>query len=315
MWWSSRTIPKLKICNFRHMSKKVKAVCFGEILWDVFPDKERIGGAPLNVASRLSSMGVTTEMISKVGDDEKGKELISYLEKNKVGTKAIDKDTMHPTGMVNVSLSAGGSATYDITYPSAWDKIQMTSAMEESVRSADAFVFGSLVCRDEVSRNTLFNLIPKAKYRVLDFNLRPPHYSKDLLMELMQNAEFIKFNDDELFEIAEMMGSKYNSLEQNLLFMAVKSSAKSICVTKGSHGAVLLHDKKLHYNSGYKIKVKDTVGAGDSFLGTLIAKLLQGVKPQEALDYACAVGALVAGEEGANPELPAERINTFINPV
>ncbi len=297
------------------MSKKVKAVCFGEVLWDVFPGKERIGGAPLNVASRLSSMGVITEMISKVGNDEKGKELLSYLDEKNIGINAIDKDEDHPTGRVEVSLSPGGSATYDITYPSAWDKIRLSSAMEESVKSSDAFVFGSLVCRDEVSRNTLFQLIPKARYRVLDFNLRPPHYSRDLLMELMQNAEFIKFNDDELFEIAEMMGSKYNSLEQNLLFMAVKSNAKSICVTKGSHGAVLLHDKKLHYNSGYKIKVKDTVGAGDSFLGTLIAKLLQGVKPQEALDYACAVGALVAGEEGANPDLTAKQINTFINPA
>lgn len=296
------------------MAKKVKAVCFGEILWDVFPDMERIGGAPLNVASRLSNMGVNTEMISKVGVDQKGDELLSYLNSQNVETGNILKDEAHPTGLVKVTLSAGGSATYDITYPSAWDKIELTNAMVESVRNADAFVFGSLVCRDKVSRNTLFELIPKAKYRVLDFNLRPPHYNKELLMELMQHAEFIKFNDDELFEIAEMMGSKYNSLEQNLLFIAVKSRARSICVTKGRHGAVLLHDKKLYYNSGYKVKVKDTVGAGDSFLGTLIAKLLQEEEPQMALDYACAVGALVAAKEGANPVISTENLKTFINP-
>ncbi|MCG9970943.1 carbohydrate kinase family protein [Christiangramia crocea] len=296
------------------MAKKVKAVCFGEILWDVFPDMERIGGAPLNVASRLSSMGVETEMISKVGADEKGEELLSYLNSKQVNTRNIRKDKEHPTGMVNVTLSASGSATYEITYPSAWDKIELTDAMMESVRNADAFIFGSLVCRDEVSRNTLFQLIPKAKYRVLDFNLRPPHYSKELLMELMQHAEFIKFNDDELFEIAGMMGSKYNSLEQNLLFIAVKSNARSICVTKGRHGAVLMHDKKLYYNSGYQVQVKDTVGAGDSFLGTLIAKLLQEEEPQAALDQACAVGALVAGKEGANPDISAESLKTFINP-
>ncbi|MDX1545327.1 MAG: carbohydrate kinase [Christiangramia sp.] len=296
------------------MAKKVKAVCFGEILWDVFPDMERIGGAPLNVASRLSSMGVETEMISKVGADEKGEELVSYLNSKKVRIKNIMKDKDHPTGMVNVTLSASGSATYDITYPSAWDKIGLTDEMVDSVKSADAFIFGSLVCRDEVSRNTLFQLIPKAKYRILDFNLRPPHYSKDLLMELMQHAEFIKFNDDELFEIAGMMGSKYNSLEQNLLFIAVKSNARSICVTKGRHGAVLMHDKKLYYNSGYQVKVRDTVGAGDSFLGTLIARLLLGETPQTALDQACAVGALVAGKEGANPDISNETLKTFINP-
>lgn len=209
------------------MSKKVKAVCFGEVLFDVFPDKERIGGAPLNVASRLSSMGVETEMISRIGEDEKGQQLLDYLQSRNIITGNIHKDGQHPTGAVQVTLSASGSATYEITHPSAWDKITISEAMLKSVKEADAFIFGSLVARDEVSRKTLFELIPKAKYRVLDFNLRPPHYSEDLLKELIQHAEFIKFNDDELFEIADMMGSKYNSLEQNLLFMAVKSNASS----------------------------------------------------------------------------------------
>ncbi len=312
MFWAS-CIYNL-ISTLKSMAKKVKAVCFGEILYDVFPDMERIGGAPLNVASRLSSMGVETEMISRIGNDEKGDQLLKYLDSRKIRTANIIKDEVHPTGMVQVSLSASGSATYEITHPSAWDKIEISDGMINSVKSADAFIFGSLVCRDEVSRKTLFELIPKASYRVLDFNLRPPHYSKDLLLELMQHAEFIKFNDDELFEIAEMMGSRYNSLEQNLLFMAVRSKAKTICVTKGRHGAVVMHDKKLYYNSGYQVKVKDTVGAGDSFLGTLLAKLLQGEEPQKALDTACAVGALVAGQEGANPEISTESLQDFMDP-
>lgn len=295
-------------------TKKIKAVCFGEILYDIFPDMERIGGAPLNVASRLSSMGVDTEMISKIGVDEKGNELLNYLRSRNIETGNILKDENHPTGMVKVNLSVSGSATYEITYPSAWDKIELTDSMINSVKNSDAFIFGSLICRDEVNRKTLFQLIPKVKYRVLDFNLRPPHYSMELLLELMQHAEFLKFNDDELFEIAKMMGSQYNSLEQNLLFMAVKSNAKTICVTKGRHGAVLLHDKKMYYNSGYKVKVKDTVGAGDSFLATLIAKLLQGEEPQISLDQACAMGALVAGEEGANPDIMEETLISFINP-
>ena len=297
------------------MAKKVKAVCFGEILWDVFPDMERIGGAPLNVASRLSSMGVETEMISRVGDDEKGRKLLEYLDSRKIKTANIQRDAEHPSGMVQVSLSPGGSATYEITHPAAWDKIELTDAMAEAVRKADAFIFGSLACRDEVSRNTLFNLIPKAKYRVLDFNLRAPHFTEELITELVQHAEFIKLNDDELFEIAAMLGSKYNSLEQNMLFMAVKSNAKTICVTKGAYGAVLLHEKKMYYNSGYRVKVKDTVGAGDSFLGTLVAGLLQNGEPQKSLDLACAVGALVAAKEGANPELRVELIQRFMNPM
>ena len=296
------------------MTKKIKAVCFGEILYDVFPNKERIGGAPLNVASRLSSMGIDTEMISSIGVDVKGYELLSYLNSRNIETGNILKNEQYDTGIVNVSLSANGSATYKIKYPSAWDKIELKDGMVESVRNTDVFIFGSLVCRDEISRSTLFELIPKAKFRVLDFNLRPPHYSKELLTALMAHAEFIKFNDDELFEIAGLLGSKYNSLEQNLLFIADKSNAMSICVTKGRHGAVLLQDKKLYYNSGYKVKVKDTVGAGDSFLATLIAKLLQGEEPQQSLDQACAMGALVAGEEGANPDIIEKTLKSFINP-
>ncbi|MGA9590221.1 MAG: carbohydrate kinase [Salegentibacter sp.] len=294
------------------MSKKIKAVCFGEVLWDVFPDEERIGGAPLNVASRLAGFGILTEMISKVGADQKGKELLSYLRSNNVEVRNIAEDEEFPTGMVKVSLSAGGSASYEIAYPSAWDKIELTGEMLQSVAEADVFIFGSLVCRDEVSRNTLFELLPKAKYSVLDFNLRPPHYNKGLLLQLISHADFIKFNDDELFEIAELLGSSYNSLEQNLNFIAEKSSAKTICVTKGKHGAVLFRDGKLYYNSGYKIEVKDTVGAGDSFLASLVAKLFQEDAPQEALDFACAVGALVAGKEGANPQLTDTAIKAFM---
>ncbi|APS37732.1 fructokinase [Salegentibacter agarivorans] len=291
-----------------------KAVCFGEILYDVFPDRERIGGAPLNVASRLSGLGILTEMISKVGDDEKGEKLISYLESKNIKTENISKDPNFTTGVVNVKLSESGSATYEIAHPVAWDKIEISEAIKNSVKNADAFIFGSLICRDEVSRKTLFELLPEAKYRIFDINLRPPYYEKEVLEKLMEQADFIKFNDDELFEIAEMMGSKHNSLEQNLHFISEKTNTKTICVTKGRHGAVLLKDGVRYYNSGFKVKVKDTVGAGDSFLASLIAGLLKEEESQNTLDFACAVGALVAGKEGANPEISGDIIKKFMFP-
>ncbi|WP_339651761.1 carbohydrate kinase [uncultured Salegentibacter sp.] len=291
-----------------------KAVCFGEILYDVFPDRERIGGAPLNVASRLSGLGISTEMISKVGDEEKGEKLISYLESKNIKTKNISKDPNFTTGVVNVKLSESGSATYEIAHPVAWDKIEISEAIKNSVKNADAFIFGSLICRDEVSRKTLFELLPEAKYRIFDINLRPPYYEKEVLEKLMEQADFIKFNDDELFEIAEMMGSKHNSLEQNLHFISEKTNTKTICVTKGRHGAVLLKDGVRYYNSGFKVKVKDTVGAGDSFLASLIAGLLKEEESQNTLDFACAVGALVAGKEGANPEISGDIIKKFMFP-
>lgn len=290
------------------------AICFGEILIDVFPDMERIGGAPLNVASRLQKLGIATQMISQVGEDENGKKLLSYLEKIGVDTGLVSVTSNFSSGVVQVQLSASGSARYEISYPAAWDKIQLSEEMKEAVKEADLMIFGSLVCRDKVSRNTLLELLPYAKFRVFDVNLRPPHYEKEILIQLMQQADFIKFNDDELFEIGEMLGSPFNSLEQNIHFLAEKTNTRDICVTKGRHGAVLLKAGKLYYNSGFKIEVKDTVGAGDSFLASLLAKLLQDEEPQQALNFACAVGALVAGREGANPELSEKEITGFLKP-
>lgn len=290
----------------------LKVVCFGEILFDVFPDEERIGGAPLNVASRLSSLGIHTEMISKIGKDEKGEQVLAYLNENKIHASNIKMDAKHPTGLVKVSLSSRGSATYEFTYPSAWDHIELTDGIKESVKNADAFIYGSLACRDAVTRKTLFELLKIAKYKIFDFNLRPPHYTYDNLVELIQFADFIKFNDDELFEFSEAIGSKYNSMEQNIRFISERYPNTTICVTKGRHGAILLAEDTFYYNSGYKINVKDTVGAGDSFLASLIGKLLLGEDYQNSLDYACAIGALVAGESGANPHLDENRILEFM---
>lgn len=294
--------------------KKLKAICFGEVLWDVFPGEARIGGAPLNVASRLSSFGLQTEMISQIGKDERGDIILDYLQAQGVGTENISVSNSYPTGIVKVSLSSNGSASYEISHPSAWDKMQISEEAKKAVEESSVFIFGSLACRDEVSRKALFSLLPLARYKVLDFNLRPPHYTIRIILELIQQADFIKFNDDELFEIAAVLGSPYNSIEQNILFVSSNTAAKTICVTKGRHGAVVFHDDNWYYNSGYKIMVKDTVGAGDSFLATLLAKMLKGFATQKALDYACAVGALVAAEEGANPKITEEQVEKFMFP-
>tara|TARA_R110001592_G_scaffold119352_2_gene322336 strand:+ start:734 stop:1624 length:891 start_codon:yes stop_codon:yes gene_type:complete len=289
-------------------------VCFGEVLWDVFPTHRKIGGAPLNVASRISSFDHNVAMISAIGEDEFGEEIIKYLNDNKINTENIQIKKEFQTGKVNVMLNEKGSASYDIKYPRAWDKIRFTEGVRSLVLNADAFVFGSLVARDETSRNTLYQLIEFAKYKIFDLNLREPYYTTEVLVYLMGKADFIKFNDDELYEVCKILGSKYSSLEQNVKFIAEKTNTKHVCVTKGPHGAVLLYDNKLFYNSGFQIKVIDTVGAGDSFLGSLTSQLLNKVNPQKAIDFACAVGALVAQSEGANPIIANEYINLFLNP-
>ena len=295
--------------------ENTNVVCFGEVLFDVFPNHKKIGGAPLNVALRLASLGANTQIISRIGNDSIGKELLQFIEDNNVTTTTIQVDNSHNTGEVIVKLDAKGSASYTINYPVAWDKIEVTPEAIKAVENADALVFGSLVCRDAVSYQTLLSLIEIAKYKIFDVNLRAPFYTKEILIDLMHRADFIKFNDDELFEISDYLNSPYHSLEQNILFIAEKTNTKHICVTKGSHGAVLYFNKKMYYNSGYKVRLADTVGAGDSFLAGLLSKLLARNDPQEAINFGCAIGALVAQEEGANPVISIETITKFINPL
>lgn len=290
----------------------LSAVCFGEVLWDIFPTHKKIGGAPLNVALRMNSLGVETTMISRVGADENGEDILSFLSSQEITTDLIEVTKEYKTGAVHVMINEKGNASYDILYPSAWDKIVETEIMDKVISEADVFVFGSLASRDEVSRETLISLLDKAKYKVFDANLRAPYYTTEVLNNLMQKADFIKLNDEELREISRELGSPYNSFEQNIKFIAEKTNTKQVCVTKGEFGAVLYYNDKFYYNSGYFIKVVDTVGAGDSFLASLIVKLLRGKSPQKALNYACAVGALVAGQEGANPKINEKEIKKFM---
>jgi len=288
-----------------------KIVCFGEVLWDVFPTHKKIGGAPLNVASRLQSFANNVAMVSAVGNDDLGKQILEYLKTRKIDIENVQVLNDFETGKVTVTLNSKGAASYCIEHPKAWDKITFTKQASAMIKNADAFVFGSLICRDTVSKSTLYRYLETATYKVFDVNLRTPFFEKETLIELMHTANFIKFNDEELYEIAKYLGSNFNNLEQNLWFVAEKTSTQHICVTKGEHGAVLLYNSMLFYNSGYQIKVADTVGAGDSFLATLIHHLLDNPNPQKSLDIACAVGALVAQKEGANPIITEKEILDF----
>lgn len=296
------------------MDKKnsFNAVCFGEVLWDIFPTHKKIGGAPLNVGLRMSSLGAISTIISRVGVDKHGADIISFLNDHNVSSDLILVEEEYKTGVVNVMINEKGNASYDIMYPSSWDKITLTNEMIEKVSESDVFIFGSLICRDEISRLTLCSLLEKAKYKVFDVNLRTPYYTIEVVNELMLKADFIKLNDEELWEISRKLESPYNSFEQNIKFIAEKTNTKQICVTKGAFGAVLYYNDKFYYNSGYFITVVDTVGAGDSFLATLIVRLLRGKSPQKSLNYACAVGALVAGQEGANPKISEKEIAIYM---
>jgi len=292
--------------------RSLKAVAFGEVLWDVFSDQKKIGGAPLNVALRMKSLGAEVTMISSVGNDQDGQEIINWVKNSGLDTDTIMQSEDFPTGLVKVTLDKQGSASYEIAYPSAWDKIVLDDKARDSVAAADVLIYGSLVGRDEISRNALVELLAMDVYKVFDVNLRKPHYSYEILEQFMKPADCIKFNDDEIIEIAAALHSPFKSLEENMQFIAEKTNAASICVTKGKDGALLLWKGKVYNNAGYPVEVADTVGAGDSFLASLITLLLTGKAPQEALDYACAIGALVAQSHGANPEIASSEIEKMM---
>ena len=156
-------------------------------------------------------------------------------------------------------------------------------------------------------------LLEFAEFKIFDVNLRPPFYTMELLLDLMKRSDFIKCNDDELVEICIALHFNSESIEEQIKFLSKHTQVKQICVTKGKDGALLLYNDQFYNNKGYPVSVVDTVGAGDSFLATLIAALLKRTAPEEALSQACAVGALVANNEGANPKLPQSEILDFIN--
>ncbi|WP_299438680.1 carbohydrate kinase [uncultured Aquimarina sp.] len=290
----------------------MKITCFGEVLWDIFPHHKKIGGAPLNVALRLKTMGIDSSIITKVGFDDLGDDIITYIDKQGLPLGTIQKDHQYHTGEVLVTLDEEGTASYEISHSVAWDFIETKDNAIKEVSISDAIIFGSLAARNEVSRNTLFELLNKAKFKILDVNLRPPHYDNQLLTDLMKRADFIKLNDDELDEVCIYFGIKETTLEKQIKALAGYTNTTEICITKGGKGATLYYNDSFYHNSGYRIEVVDTVGAGDSFLATLISKLLQGAEPQLAINHACAIGAMVAGSEGANPVFNDTEISNFI---
>lgn len=286
-------------------NKIINAICYGEVLYDIFGEEKKIGGAPLNLALRTSTFGFQVSMISAVGNDENGRNILDYLEDNNVETAGISQLEGYETGLVQVSLDEAGSATYDILYPAAWDFISADDNRMEQVQNADVFFFGSLICRNEISKNTLIRLLEAnlEMFKVFDVNLRKPFYDATLIRALMQHADFIKFNDEEIMEIAREMGCQSDDLKEIIDFMVKETDATSICVTRGKHGSLLFWRGQLYEHNGYTVTVADTVGAGDSFLASLIYQLMTDGDAKKALDFASAVGAIVASKHGANPQI------------
>jgi fructokinase len=291
------------------MSNKI--LCFGEVLWDAFGDEKKAGGAPMNVARHLVQQHMDVAFASRVGMDASGEELVGFLKDNGLYSPIIQRDEELPTCEVTVQLDADNQATYIIPQPVSWDNIQVDDALTQAAVNARAIVFGSLACRSDTTRQTLLNLLDETNaLRIFDVNLRPPHYTLATIETLAARATVVKMNEE---EAALLIGGSNGNLKEMIAEFYAKYHAQTICVTRGGNGAIIWHDYKFYEHPGFKVTVADTVGAGDSFLATLIAGILTNQPMQQVLAKACAIGAFVTSKRGANPVYDDTEINAIIN--
>ncbi|MBN8785774.1 MAG: carbohydrate kinase [Terrimonas sp.] len=276
------------------------AVCFGEVLWDFLPDgSKQPGGAPMNAAYHLNQLGIPTAMISRIGNDELGKELFDYFTSKKVSGDFIQKDNEHETSRVLAKVD-GNHVTYDIVKPVAWDFIEYNMSLEKLVSGAAYFIFGSLGARAEASRRTLFELLEIAPFKILDINLRAPHYERKTLDYLLQHADILKLNNDELQLLGDWYGLK-GSEKEFIAALQDKFHLNTILTTRGDKGAIVLEDGKFYEHPGYIVKVADTIGSGDSFLAAFLSKYIESASPDDAVSFAAGMGAFIATKPGACP--------------
>ena len=289
-------------------------LCFGEILWDVLPDKKAPGGAPMNVALHLKKFGMNVKFLSRIGNDPLGQELKDYLDSIAFKKYFLQEDSNHPTGTVQVDLSDSNDPKYDIVFPTAWDYIEMTDDLKQIADESEIIVYGSLASRNEVSRKTLQEILDNHNnYNVLDINLREPHYTKERIEFLMNKADLVKMNEEELNILAGWFTDKSNmEEEEQVKSLSATFDYPVVCVTKGENGAALLYEGGYYRHPGYKVKLKDAVGSGDAFLAALLHGYLAKYPPEKILSYACATGAYVASKSGANPDYDLEQIEKIM---
>ncbi|MDR6562348.1 MULTISPECIES: carbohydrate kinase [unclassified Arcicella] len=284
-----------------------KIICFGEMLWDILPTGKQAGGAPMNVAVQLKNLGLNPLIISRVGDDELGEELIQVISQKGLSTELVQHGKTHLTGVVKANVSDQNEVTYKIVHPVAWDYIQPEESLTAAVQNTDVFIFGSLAARSEVTSNTLQALLKQAKFKVFDVNLRTPFYNEETVTSFLEIADMVKMNENELALIASWYDES-PALETAMLALAKRFDIQTLCVTLGADGAILLKDGVFYQNKGFSVEVKDTIGSGDAFLAGLLKNLLQLKNPAESLRFACAMGSLVATYQGATPQISESQV-------
>lgn len=282
-------------------------VGIGEALWDVLPEGKKIGGAPANFAYHVSQFGLQSCIVSAVGDDALGKEILdNFHEKN---LNHIVETVPYPTGTVQVELDPNGVPQYDIKENVAWDNIPFTPQLEELAHRTRAICYGSLAQRNVVTRQTINRFIdamPKDQENliVFDVNLRQRFYTKEILDESMKRCNVLKINDEELVTISRMLGYPGTDLQSKCWILLGRYDLKMLILTCGVNGSYIFTSGNMSYLATPQVEVADTVGAGDSFTATFTSSIIKGLPVAEAHRRAVEVSAFVCTQHGAMPVLP-----------
>ncbi len=289
------------------MPSRPHVICFGEILWDFLPAGLFPGGAPFNVAYHLHQHRVEVLIASAIGRDLLGDELMRRLDQWGVPTAGIARLPRYRTGFVRAEIGAAGNAHYDIVPRVAWDHLVASPATLQAAAHTDAFIFGSLAQRSSNNRRTLeqlFETLPEKALRIFDVNLRAPYDNLPLVRRLAAQADVLKLNDS---EAARLVGKKFRvgDDENCARQLAAELGCARIVITAAERGAGFLHDGQWYWEKGRRVKVVDTVGAGDSFLASFVSHLLAGTPDKKLLSGACRLGEWVATQSGATPTYTA----------
>ena len=287
-----------------------KIVCCGEVLWDIYPDRVEIGGAPFNVYYRLNSLGNNVKIISSIGDDELGLKALKFFKKNNLNSEFISIDKEHKTGQVKIQLESG-EPSYNIVDNVAWDFIPIKK--EYTSEKLDYLIFGSLAVRKDKSFETLKEIIRKSKFNILDLNIRQEYYKKDKLHYLLNSSDFLKINMDELFVLRDLFNIKYHETEDIAQKIFSKFNLKYICLTNGSVNSSVFDGNKFIYVESLKVESIDNVGAGDNFLASFIDEYFIKKNPlKSSLRIASIYGAITTTKKGAIPAINTSEIKIFL---
>lgn len=284
-------------------------VGMGEALWDVLPEGKKIGGAPANFAYHVSQFGLPSCVVSAVGDDDLGREIIENFTAK--GLKQLIADVPYPTGTVQVEIDQSGVPQYEIKENVAWDNIPYTERLESLAERTTAVCFGSLAQRNVVSRNTINRFLDVVSRNeenliVFDVNLRQGFYNKEILCNSMKRCNILKINDEELVTVSRMFGYPGIDLQDKCWILLGKYNLKMLILTCGINGSYVFTSGNVSFQPTPKVEVADTVGAGDSFTAAFISSVLKGKSVSEAHSLAVRTSAFVCTEKGAMPTLPTQ---------